>query len=270
MNHLSPPPMDLARFLQSLHKQQYAWADKLTLKQGEDLGRLARQQWAKGEQALTPEFLSMNPDTLQQHLGEIIKLLENNGVKQEVGPVDLQKAFFSEQADSFLAAAARWDEESLFQLSQEHNLNPETIITAVRQAQKPYLISGRQLLQELLKELEWQQAFCPTCGSEPAMARLAHDEYGKKYLHCTNCETQWGFKRIACPFCDNVDPYKLQMFYPEGNKRCRVEVCDQCQRYLKVVDEREGNDSSQPLNMLQEDLATLQLDVLAEQKGYKK
>ncbi len=113
----------------------------------------------------------------------------------------------------------------------------------------------------------WENSFCPVCGSLPNIGVLGGDKEGAMSLVCSLCETQWDFKRLHCPFCGNDNHEWLGYFVTEGEERYRVNYCDKCKLYLKVVDLRKkSNGYSYPI----EDILTLPLDILAQEKGYKR
>jgi FdhE protein len=71
---------------------------------------------------------------------------------------------------------------------------------------------------------------------------------------------------MICPFCNNKDQESLQFFYAEEEKTHRVDLCDKCHQYIKTVDLRTIGDT----DFLLEDLATLHLDIVASERGYKR
>jgi FdhE protein len=72
--------------------------------------------------------------------------------------------------------------------------------------------------------------------------------------------------RIKCPFCGNEEQQTLAYFSIEGEERYRVDVCNECKRYIKTVDFRETREEA---NLDVEDIATLHLDMLANEEGYE-
>jgi FdhE protein len=134
------------------------------------------------------------------------------------------------------------------------------------QALVPFLEAYAEELRNSFEDDKWQKGSCPVCGGEPLMGRL-DKETGKRQLQCQLCRTSWSFPRLECPFCGCDDQKMLRYFYDEDDKTHRVEVCDECRRYLKTVDMREKLDET---GLIAEDLATLHLDVAAEKEGYRK
>lgn len=130
----------------------------------------------------------------------------------------------------------------------------------------------RPLMRRLARNVRRKDGFedifgdrCPICGGSPLMARIGRDD-GKRILECSLCGTEWKAKRIRCLACGNEDTESLGYIYLEEDA-CRIDKCDKCHTYLKTVDERKKSENK-IWALLVEDVATLHLDVLAEEKGY--
>lgn len=122
---------------------------------------------------------------------------------------------------------------------------------------------SQQLETYLQKEAQHNEGFCPICGSRPDLAIL--DEKGRRLLKCSFCSHQWASKRMGCVSCRNTDPDKQHYFYSDEEKEYRVNLCDSCGNYIKVVDLREMNRFFHPGL---EQISTLHLDMKAREKGY--
>jgi len=114
-------------------------------------------------------------------------------------------------------------------------------------------------------EIGWTEGYCPICGKEPKIGEIREEE-GRKFLFCTQCGFEWRFRRIKCPFCGNEEQQTLAYFTIEGEEKYRVDVCHECKRYIKIVDFRESKEEA---NLDVEDIATLHLDMLANEEGYE-
>jgi len=112
---------------------------------------------------------------------------------------------------------------------------------------------------------EWSEGYCPICGKEPKIGEIKQEE-GFRFLFCSQCGFEWNFRRIKCPFCGNEEHDSLAYFTVEGEERYRVDVCNVCKRYIKMVDFRELKKEA---NLDVEDIATLHLDILANEEGYE-
>jgi len=111
----------------------------------------------------------------------------------------------------------------------------------------------------------WLKGYCPICGSYPQMSLLKGE--GQRFYLCSFCGFEWPGERLKCPFCENKDHESLHYFYEEGKEIYRVDVCDKCKQYIKTVDSRKI-DYEPDLNL--EDIATIHLDILASEKGFKR
>lgn len=117
---------------------------------------------------------------------------------------------------------------------------------------------------DAVTKADWSEGYCPICGREPKIGEIRGEEE-TRYLFCNQCGFQWSFRRIRCPFCGNEEQQTLAYFTIEGDERYRVDVCNACKRYIKIVDFRETN---RKVDMDVEDIATLHLDMLANDEGY--
>ncbi|MDI9569927.1 MAG: formate dehydrogenase accessory protein FdhE [Pseudomonadota bacterium] len=111
---------------------------------------------------------------------------------------------------------------------------------------------------------KWAEGYCPICGKEPKIGEIKEEE-GKRYLFCNQCGIEWPFLRIKCPFCGNEEQQTLAYFTVEDDERYRVDVCNECKRYIKIVDFRKTKEEA---NLDIEDITTLHLDMLAAEEGY--
>ncbi len=158
------------------------------------------------------------------------------------------------------------DPSQLSDLAKQSTLEPDFLTFIAAQALTPYLEKYAEKLREYIDANVWLKGTCPVCGGEPLMGRLDNDT-GKKYLQCYLCRTNWEFGRIECAFCDTKDQEKLRYFYDEEDTVHRVEVCDNCKSYLKIVDTRDMIDD---VVLIVENLTTLHLDLVAKREGFKR
>jgi len=189
--------------------------------------------------------------------GEIIKKIEDRSINFEKM---VRESFYS-MDDETTSMEEDWEESAAFgedvidlvDLFLEESLRP-----AMENVVKKY---GKRVA-----ELGWSEGYCPICGREPKIGEIkGKDEEGRRYLFCNQCGFEWHFKRIVCPFCGNDEQQELAFFTIEGDERYRVDVCNVCKRYIKMVDFRETKEEA---NLDVEDIATLHLDVLANEEGY--
>jgi FdhE protein len=112
---------------------------------------------------------------------------------------------------------------------------------------------------------------CPVCGFHPVASVLhtAGERSGRRYLHCALCGSEWHMIRIKCSLCESLA--HIQYFNLTGDTQphhaaVRAEACDDCHGYLKILDR--AKDAA--ADAYADDLATLALDVLLDEAGYRR
>lgn len=155
--------------------------------------------------------------------------------------------------------------DDIFPAAEDLALDPGMLMTLMANAMEPYLRQWCVQLAPLAEGLPWDRGQCPVCGAAATLAELQGNNQ-VKHLRCGSCGADWTFRRLQCLYCGNEDHKTLGILYTEDqNSRVRVEVCDRCRGYLKVMTAFEPT----PVEMLPvEDLATLHLDYIAQDRGY--
>ena len=156
-------------------------------------------------------------------------------------------------------------EKKIEQIAAEFGLDKKVFSFLVGNSIKPSIEAGMEQLCSELDSETWLKGYCPVCSSLPHLS-LLREEVGKRYLICSFCGYSWRIDRLICPFCNNKEQEFLQYFYGEGEETYRINLCNKCHQYIKTIDLRILGESDPSL----EDLATLHLDILASQKGYKR
>jgi FdhE protein len=157
------------------------------------------------------------------------------------------------------------DEQKVEGVSKELGLDKKILLFLIHSSLKPSIETG---VEKLFREVDtetWMKGSCPVCGSLPYLS-LLKEEVGKRFLLCSHCGYQWRIDRMICPFCNNKDQESLHYFSAEGEKAYRIYLCDKCHQYIKTIDLRTIGES----DPLLEDLATIHLDLVASQRGYKR
>lgn len=159
-------------------------------------------------------------------------------------------------------------------ISEEQGIHPPGALFYIAEnILSPVFSTMTATLGESLTEETWDQGTCPVCGSLPTISQLSPREVssldqlvgggGKKYLHCSLCNTDWRFKRNACPACGNDDQDTREVLYADDARHERIEACHQCGAYCLNVDMREC-DPLPNLDVLQ--LGLIHLDMHARKK----
>lgn len=143
--------------------------------------------------------------------------------------------------------------------SQDREMLDHVMLLSMR----PFLARCAEALLPRLELADWHHPRCPLCGGEPELAFI--NPAAERLLICSRCTGQWRFDPITCPFCENSDRSRITSFTSRDG-RYRIYACDECHRYLKAFD---GRDGSRPALLAVDSIATLPLDAAAIQRGYQ-
>ena len=135
---------------------------------------------------------------------------------------------------------------------------------AIDLALQPYLEWTAKQVMPHVEQESWKRGYCPACGGAPDFAVLV-EETGARHLLCSRCRSQWLYKRLQCPFCNNTDHTKL-LYYPSEDEVYRLYVCQVCKHYLKAIDLRKA---THRVVLAVEPLLTVAMDLAAQEQGYK-
>jgi FdhE protein len=157
------------------------------------------------------------------------------------------------------------EEGYAYAVADQRGLDPELLHSLAEASVRPGLQAIANAIGSLVENDRWLKAVCPVCGSEPKFAELRGQELGaSRYLGCGFCGWAWPIRRLCCPFCDNKDHDRLQTLIIENHLSCKLEVCDACHRYLKLVDSKEFIGLIPEVEVL----LTPHLDLAAMERGY--
>lgn len=101
---------------------------------------------------------------------------------------------------------------------------------------------------------------CPVCGRLPMVGRAKGEE---RYMACGFCGSDYKIG-IICPICGNTDSERLKSVGFTGAPGLRIDYCEVCGHYVKIIDEEVASEDIPPGL---EDIMTLGLDVIAERLG---
>jgi FdhE protein len=169
--------------------------------------------------------------------------------------------------DHWLTLLFQEDGQPFIQAAASCGLDPEILLFLFLAGWKPFLRNQAQALAQdpELDWATWSKGYCPVCGGMPLLAYL--EEGGRRSGTCSVCEFTWPLPRFVCPYCESTEQEKFRYFFAEKEKGVRLEVCEACSHYLKIIDLREW--TVEPLPVL-DDLVTTHLDLWAKDKGYRR
>ena len=225
---------------------------------------------------LIPDFLQASIP-LREKLSELIKqrgpLVAKNIKKIENRFLKDNLIFFNLSQNYLLR---NWS--PLDNFAQTHDLDFNLLLFYIKNSLKPFIESIAERISSTCDLSSWSQAFCPICGSLPALAFLKPIRSNgnglitkgkKKGLSCSLCNHNWQFPRLKCPFCLTDKQDVLGYFYLDGGEKgYRVDICNDCKGYIKTIDFEYSLIPEELLFL--EDIKTINLDLLAEKEGYHK
>jgi len=108
---------------------------------------------------------------------------------------------------------------------------------------------------------------CPVCGSLPVSSVVVGwpKAYNTRFCTCSLCGTMWNAVRIACLLCDSTDGISFRSVEDKPDT-VKAETCDKCRGYVKIL--YQVKDPA--LDPLVDDVATLGLDMLMAEEGWKR
>ena len=227
------------------------------LKEGQPLVNLQNDHFA--DKLPKSYFLDLLSITEKTH-PEVAKELRDLVSAKESAYAELVRELFSQtpkSSDAEDGPATPKDPDEFFDL----------VPFFLNESLKPFFSQLAQELKSKLENCHWNQGICPVC-SRPADLSLLRDDEGKRSLFCLQCDFEWPYKRLQCPFCENEDQDKLSYFTIDNKEQeqYRVNVCHQCQRFIKTIDTRKIDGE---INLEIENLITLHLDLQADKEGFK-
>jgi hypothetical protein len=165
-----------------------------------------------------------------------------------------------------LEAASTADFIGLGAVARGMQLDPDLLWTLAQNCIKPALQGWRRQLQPAPEIISWPHGYCFLCGATATLGEL-QDNAQAKHLRCAQCGADWSFPVLQCLQCGNEEPASRPHFYLDGQSDRRVEACDACRSYHKVIT---AFTPTLPELLVVEDLCSLQLDFVARERGYLK
>ncbi|MDA0570565.1 formate dehydrogenase accessory protein FdhE [Burkholderia gladioli] len=111
-----------------------------------------------------------------------------------------------------------------------------------------------------------QPGLCPVCGSHPVASVIrVGAQQGYRFLQCSLCSSEWHMVRTKCSNCDSTKGIAYHGI-EGGSEAIKAESCDECHTYRKIG-YQEKDYAFEPLA---DDLASLTLDLLMNEAGYRR
>ncbi|MDE1138260.1 formate dehydrogenase accessory protein FdhE [Paraburkholderia tropica] len=108
---------------------------------------------------------------------------------------------------------------------------------------------------------------CPVCGTPPvaSIVRVGGALQGYRFTQCSLCATEHHVVRVKCTNCDSTKGIAYHGI-EGGSDAVKAESCDECHTYRKIG----YQDKDLDFEPLADDLASLTLDLLMGEAGYRR
>jgi FdhE protein len=225
----------------------------------------ARRKMGEGVPLLQGLQLELDLQGVRELMILIARALEKSVKNPYVR--DIRTALEEDRLDvgMVLSETAAGQRDSIDSTAVGLGLNPDLLWTLAQFSLRPAFQAVRLQLSPMVEGVAWSKGNCYVCGSGASLAELRGNNQ-EKHLRCGRCGADWPAGRLHCNFCGNEDHKSLGYISAEKKEETmRVELCEKCRGYIKVI----VSFSPLPPEMLSVlDLATLQLDYIARQRGY--
>lgn len=111
----------------------------------------------------------------------------------------------------------------------------------------------------------WPRGDCPVCRARAGFAESCGVERSR-FLRCVRCGASWRAHALACVDCGNADHASLGLLVVR-EAAWAIEVCERCKGYLKSFTVLRP---CPPERVLLADLASVELDLAARARGYRR
>jgi len=255
---------ELLGFYERLLKEQHATTVNLEPFPSDEAH--FRDRIGKGKSLLSREEFPLDLVSAGALFRSLCRLAKERGDSVRAGVEEIESALGSGTLHlQDLLRGAVSEEGYAFAIADQLALDPELLNTLAEASVRPGIQAWANTVGSFWDNDRWLKLTCPICGSEPKFAELRGQELAaSRYLHCGFCGWAWPARRLGCPFCENKDHNRLQTLIIENHLPCKLEVCDVCRRYLKLVDNKEFIGLIPEVEVL----ATPHLDLAAMERGY--
>jgi FdhE protein len=111
------------------------------------------------------------------------------------------------------------------------------------------------------------EGICPVCGSPPMTSSVVGwpRAHNTRFCTCSQCAAMWNVVRVKCVLCNSTA--SISFHAVEGKPdTVKAETCGACRAYVKIL--YQVNDPA--LEPLADDVATLGLDMLMAEEGWRR
>ncbi|WP_042463728.1 formate dehydrogenase accessory protein FdhE [Neobacillus dielmonensis] len=197
-----------------------------------------------------------------QWIEELNVTLITNNPELEPNLAAVRSVLTDETVIRWIEEAYSFNQTYFEKFSEEHGLEQWIPPFLAETALRPYLQLTAEKTQHAISHA-MPGAGCPVCGEPVRLAVLEAE--GKKVVHCPRCHAHWNGRRLECSHCGNTDHEKIHFLTIEGDPVSQIQVCGECNGYIKIIDTRQYIEKPSAALM---DLNSIHLDYVAQEQGY--
>jgi FdhE protein len=197
---------------------------------------------------------------------QVVRRLSSTAASRDLGGAGSLRGYRPSSDDSMrlVAAAVRQDLAEIGALAGAAGIDRGALTSIAHLAAFPLLQSCGRLLEDRIPP-SWMHGYCPICAAWPILAERRGLDRTRR-LRCGRCGGEWQVQWLCCIYCGERDHEHLRSLVPEERgERLNVETCSSCRGYLKSVATLQG---IPPFELLLQDLETVELDLVALDRGY--
>lgn len=112
------------------------------------------------------------------------------------------------------------------------------------------------------------EGVCPACGGAPVCSVVVgwQGAHNTRFCVCSLCAALWHVVRIKCVLCGSTKGIAYHEIEGGPGAGVRAETCEACGRYVKILQQQ----ADPALDPVADDVATLGLDLLVREAGYRR
>lgn len=112
------------------------------------------------------------------------------------------------------------------------------------------------------------EGVCPACGGAPVCSVVVgwQGAHNTRFCACSLCAALWHVVRIKCVLCGSTKGITYHEIEGGPGAGVRAETCEVCGRYVKILQQH----ADPALDPVADDVATLGLDLLVREAGYRR
>jgi len=118
--------------------------------------------------------------------------------------------------------------DTLEAIAHSNNIDTDELLFIAMNVYKPFFVALRTTAVKDSSFFEHTEAYCPSCGFLPDMAKIVEAKNNKRFLHCALCECEWEYKQLKYPACGNEKADLLGYYIYENDEKYRFDYCYKC------------------------------------------